>query len=436
MDIQRLCCSQLPGVAILGIGSGPSRVHLTHLLQFVGLMRGGSGRDCDRRILSAFLNSDAGKAINENQGGDLASAFRAGPLQKMIYSHRGRLSGSLSLYATVEGIKELIRTFPNVSGAARSRLSGVFEGDHVLFLLCEKATPEQCARADAEDVIEDICEEGAQATCVASGVTSERTLLETRLLYHKTVSDKQILEARLDAKDAEKAVLVEKLKVKDAELYAKNEKAEKEKALLENAHLREKAEFEARMKDMEIEKLKMQNEMDKLLQGRPPPPKAHPSRKRTSTSDPVDDEEDEAYGLFKASPLLTMTPYNDPVTCDPNRVQRRRWVVAYASDKALEPADFDGCVRNTTTTSFGNGEFLTMLTFCRRARLTVVQPIMQELLSKGRITGRVLVETCFNATLRFDVSSVANDSIKAHMLRSPSVVRGGGGLGCRMMVVE
>ena len=77
-----------------------------------------------------------------------------------------------------------------------------------------------------------------------------------------------------------------------------------------------------------------------------------------------------------------------------------------------------------------------MLTFCRRARLTVVQPIMQELLSKGRITGRVLVETCFNATLRFDVSSVANDSIKAHMLRSPSVVRGGGGLGCRMMVVE
>jgi hypothetical protein len=48
----------------------------------------------------------------------------------------------------------------------------------------------------------------------------------------------------------------------------------------------------------------------------------------------------------------------------------------------------------------------------------------------------VLVETCFNATLRFDVSSVANDSIKAHMLRSPSVVRGGGGLGCRMMVVE
>ena len=271
MDIQRLCCSQLPGVAILGIGSGPSRVHLTHLLQFVGLMRGGSGRDGDRRVLSAFLNGDAGKAINENQGGDLASAFRAGPLQKMICSHRGRRSGSLSLYVTVEGIKELIRTFPNVSGAARSRLSGVFEGDHVLFLLCEKATPEQCARADAEDVVEDICEEGAQATCVASGVASERTLLETRLLYHKTVSDKQILEARLDAKDAEKAVLVEKLKVKDAELYAKNEKAEKEKALLENAHLREKAEFEARMKDMEIEKFKMQNEMDKLLQGRPPP---------------------------------------------------------------------------------------------------------------------------------------------------------------------
>jgi hypothetical protein len=409
------------------------------------------------RAFNAFVKSAAGSLFREHDGGELMSALRNGDLSQMVYSYRLQKNGrgSMSRFVTLDGAKELLERFPGVDETVLSKLRGVFESGSMSFLAFSQATPEQCARDEEDEATEEVFDNGGlEEGGTMSSVSPERMWFESRLLYYRSMSDRQIMDERLKAKEAEKAtleerlkvkdvgmtsekaILEERLKVKDAEMCAKNEKAEKEKALLENAHLREKAEFEARMKDMEIEKLKMQNEMDKLLQGRPPPPKAHPSRKRTSTSDPVDDEEDEAYGLFKASPLLTMTPYDDPVTCDPNRVQRRRWVVAYASDKALEPADFDGCVRNTTTTSFGNGEFLTMLTFCRRARLTVVQPIMQELLSKGRITGRVLVETCFNATLRFDVSSVANDSIKAHMLRSPSVVRGGGGLGCRMMVVE
>ena len=415
---------------MLGIGSGSSRVHLAHLQKFIGLLKGGGGRDSIRRVLTAFLNSDAGKVIKEHHGGDLVSAFGVGPLRKMIYSYRGKPSGSPSQYITVEGIKEIIRAFPNADEAVRSRLSGVFEGDAMSFLLCEQASLEQCVRAEDEEDIEEVFDGGFQENCVLGSMPPDRMWLEARLLYHKTMSDKQVMEARLDAKEAEKAVLVEQLKARD-------ERSEKEKALLENAHLKEKALFEARIKEMEIEKLKMQNEKDKFLQGHPPR-RAYNSRKRTSAPvDDEDDEHDEINDAIKSSPLLTMTPYIDPVTLDSSRVQRRRWVVAYESDKALEQADFiDGSVCQTASTSFGNGEFLTMIVFTRKIRLTIIKPVMQELRAKGRITGRVLVETCFRATLRFDVCAVVNGLIKAHMMRSPSTVRIGDGLCCRMVAVE
>ena len=272
-------------------------------------------------------------------------------------------------------------------------------------------------------------------------------------------------DVELKAKDAEARATVNEEarkaveRAKDAEVRAAVNEEARKAAEERAAHIERETEAKVQQavanavalkeRDMELANLRRQLELVKtrnsangeggsLLGGNPGRKRTHENmggRGAGVQEENIDGSAEEP-GPIKSSPLLTMTPYDDPVEYDSNRAQRRRWVVAYASDKVLETSDFaDGFVRHTTATSFGNGEFLTMLTFSRRVRLTVVQPVMQELRSKGRITGQVLVETCFKATLRFDVSAVTNGSIRLQLMRSPSRVRMGGVLGCRMIVV-
>ena len=253
MDVQRLCCSLLPGVAILGIGSGSSRVHLAHLQTFVGLLKGGGGRDSVRRALNVFFNSEVGKVIKEHHGGDLMSAIGKGPLQKMIYSYRGKPSGSPSQFVTVEGIKEIIRAFPNADEEVRSRLKNVFEEDAMSFLSCEQATPEQCDKEDAVEEVEEIFDTGydhSSEDAVGQGphhsvTISFKTICELRNAYVQSETEKKYLK---DSLRLEKG-LREFYEVKKDVVLAKVD-AEKEKALLENQHLKEKAVADAEKEDL------------------------------------------------------------------------------------------------------------------------------------------------------------------------------------------
>ncbi len=81
MDVIRLCCDQLPGVAMLGTGGGGVRKEYpAHAQQFVGLLKGNMNRRASSRAFRALLDSEAGQKIREHDGDDLLTAMQKGPL--------------------------------------------------------------------------------------------------------------------------------------------------------------------------------------------------------------------------------------------------------------------------------------------------------------------------------------------------------------------
>jgi len=122
MEVVRLCCEQLPGVAVLGISQGSSTTYLAHAQQFVGFLRGNMERTGSSRALSSFLKSDSGKVLRENDGGDLLSAIQKGPLNQILYSHpmQPLRKGTTSQFVTIDGMKELLNKFPLVDATIRS----------------------------------------------------------------------------------------------------------------------------------------------------------------------------------------------------------------------------------------------------------------------------------------------------------------------------
>ena len=174
----RLRCEQLPGVAMLGVGNGHGKVYLVHTQQLVGLLKGQMERNACRRAVHAFLDSEAGRILNERDGGDMLAALQRGPLIQMMYTYRlhPREGGRPSGFVTVDGIKELMNGLPGADDTIKHKLREVFEpflnptirsSRPVPFV---SATPEQCARDDEEELIaeSDACQ--APPACHAEDV--------------------------------------------------------------------------------------------------------------------------------------------------------------------------------------------------------------------------------------------------------------------------
>lgn len=158
MEIVRLRCEQLPGVSVLGVGTGSSKIYLVHAHQFVGLLKGRMERTGVYRAFNAFLNSAVGAVLKGSDGGELASAVRNGVLDRAMYSHCSHKygSGGLSRFVTLDGAKELLEKLPGANAAVKSRLKDVFDSVSASFLSFSQATAEQCAKDDEEEVIEEI----------------------------------------------------------------------------------------------------------------------------------------------------------------------------------------------------------------------------------------------------------------------------------------
>jgi hypothetical protein len=273
MAIVRLCCEQLTGVAILGTGdSGASREYVVHAQQFVGLLKGNMDKRFCSKAFNAFIESEAGCRLKGDTGGDLVSALQNGSLEKMMYTHRLNPQGGLpSMFLTVKGIKEVMRCLPHVEEAEKSRLKDVFAhyldqpGCRPLTFL--PATPEQCAKDDADEVIGEAFTEGCARSTVgnASIVVSHQTWFDMNMFEVKFAADKRVLEARLEAKDSviasKDSVMAANDSLKAAEIA--KERAEKEMAQKELVHVKEAAEKDARIAQLQM-KLELTEEKARL----------------------------------------------------------------------------------------------------------------------------------------------------------------------------
>ena len=254
LQMERLCCKQLPGVAILGTGGGEAvpKEYFAHAHQFVGLLKGNTDRRSSSKAFHAFLDSQAGSKLRENDGGDLLSAMHhhhhevAGPLEKMMYTYRLQTngSGSPSSFVTVAGMREIMDGLPNANIAVKNKLQEIFaeylnqsssssSGSNTPLLLSfEQATPEQCAKDDADD------DEGIEemASLDTTMIVTQKMWYEVRLSSFETAAEKRVLEAQLQAKDY---MIVANESVKAAEVA--KERAEKELAQKELVSVKESA---------------------------------------------------------------------------------------------------------------------------------------------------------------------------------------------------
>ena len=202
MEVVRLRCEHLPDVPILGIGTGASRFYLAHAQNLVSLLKGKLERTAACRAFNTFLQSTAGRVINEQDGGELLSASL--PLDKMMYSYRvqkcGR--GSASRFVTLEGAKEIVQKLPGVSDEMKAKLSPFLEADAMSF---EEVTPEQCEKEDAQEAIEEICTGGSGGGFNGDAAMSEQTIMvswkvlnQYRVSLIESEADRKYLRSQLD----------------------------------------------------------------------------------------------------------------------------------------------------------------------------------------------------------------------------------------------
>ena len=266
IEIKRLSCAQIPGVLFLGVEgslSAQSNVVLAHTHQLVGLLLGKTDRRAASKAFRTFLDSDAGQRFRN--GGDLRAAIQKGPLHELMYTYRMRFEGgSASVFLTLEGIREISQSLPNQDEALKrihqELFSSFLNQSGIQLLQLDAATPEQCARYDAEEVIEEVFTDG----CVpvqgndSTVVVTQKMWFDTRLCSYESCAEKRVLEAQLQAKDAQ-------LQAKDMQIAAINmvkaaeiakERSEKELAQKEALNVKESA-----AKDVQIAKLQMKLEL-------------------------------------------------------------------------------------------------------------------------------------------------------------------------------
>jgi hypothetical protein len=262
MDVVRLRCVQLPGVAILGISRPDKQTeYVAHAMQFVGYLKGTADRRACSRVFHALLGSDSGRKLKEQDGGGLLTAVQNGELKQMMYSYhivpRGG-GGSPSTFVTVEGMKEIMNVLPDADETIKHKLREVFFDyiNHPLSggldsLSFADATPEQCARDDADEVMEEITTGACSPGNESSMVVTQKMWFDARLSSFESSAEKKVLEAQLQAKDY---MLSASESMKIAEVA--KERVEKELAQKELVHAKESA-----SKDIQIARLQMQMEL-------------------------------------------------------------------------------------------------------------------------------------------------------------------------------
>ena len=258
MEITRLHCTQLPDVAILGVGR-PPKLYVVHAQHLVALLKGNINRQASSRVFYSFLSSEAGQRLTN--GGDLLAAALAGPLKHTMYTHRlnQRGGGSPSYFVTFDGVRDIVNGLPNADPVIAHKLSNIHaEFEHQFGL--QEATPEQCAQDDADEMYDEVFTQGTRpsdgALRLAAAESNRALVAELRAQTKASIAvinSKDEVIALLKesaAKDAAAKATDDLLKAKDTEIALLKAWAAKD---IEIAHLKASA-----ARDHEIMELRMQ----------------------------------------------------------------------------------------------------------------------------------------------------------------------------------
>ena len=244
--INRLCCTQMPGVAILGVEGSPT-VYLAHAHHLVGYLKNSMDKKASSRAFHSFCKSDAGQKLKS--GGDLREAISKGPLTEMMYTYhlRAQGGGSPSLFLTISGIQKIMHGLEGANEIIKGEVRHIFSG-YLQKTCFDAVTPELCAIEDEQEEIEEIY------TDVPSGmVVPSSGLLEARITVAELAADKRALSAELRAKDVEMKAKDDIIKAKDEVIRARNAESAAEIAALKMAAAKDAQIMELRMQLLRAE---------------------------------------------------------------------------------------------------------------------------------------------------------------------------------------
>ena len=356
--VARLCCAQIPGVCMLGIRGHPT-TYLAHAHQFVGFLRGNMERTASARAFRTFLKTEAGRKLKD--GGSLISAIRKGALKETMYTYHLRQCGAgvPSVFLTMDGVKEIMEWLPDVDRAVKDMLDGLFQ-EFVGNLSFGEATLDQCAKDDAEEVLDEIFTDGSRGGHIDEQVVHD-ALVDARIINRalavELMAQTNIIRSKdavIEAKSAESAtersakIVITKtmddlVKSKDAEIAALKAAA---------------------AKDAEIMDLRM-----RLLRAERSPrsePEAAPPAKKKSSR---------------------------PYESDTSMIQKLVFLVAYEAGQGLTPEDFSPFLEIKAIDSVElDGLWVSVFSVVRKRRQHTVEGILCQMCDHGVFVRKTFVE--------------------------------------------
>ena len=108
--VQKYRCAQSPELNIIGVGSDPVK-YLVHASQIVGNLTGKVTPSASLHAMHAFFRSVNG--VRMQNGGDIETAYRAGDMGAMVYTHYYHSGHNPSYFMTLDGVKETLCSLPN-----------------------------------------------------------------------------------------------------------------------------------------------------------------------------------------------------------------------------------------------------------------------------------------------------------------------------------
>ena len=232
---------------MIAVGSDPI-IYAAHMQSVIGKLQNKNSNSTANYAMHTFLKSQAGQSLQ--QGGDLVTAYLAGPLTSRIYTHKLVPNGSTpSLVLTMEGLKEVVNILPDQDESVKSRMLSLLQDhlfDQAKAKLCFRpATDEHCLmdREDYDSQVSDVrpiaVTPNMWHNCVARNLVLSSQLSSNQSI---AIAEKEtaVLKNELEHKEKEKqdaAAFAAALAAKDIALVKAN--AEKEALQKEIQHMRE-----------------------------------------------------------------------------------------------------------------------------------------------------------------------------------------------------
>ena len=252
--IKKIQCKCIPEMNILKAGSNPAK-HLFDAAQVIGFLNGLNTRRDALHATNQFFESQGAKM---RSGGDLLTAYQAGDMDALVYTHLLPVSSSPSYFLTTEGVIETLRCLPNQIEIVQAKLKELilaYPSSNTLNPDNDQEAIEATSSGDQGDVMTPVprstlCNVQLQSYIKQS--QAELALERERTAMATAIGAKNLEMVKvISSKDLEMAKVIGS---KDLEIEKANHAAEKAKWELERFQLQNS---ETKLKDSELEKAEL-----------------------------------------------------------------------------------------------------------------------------------------------------------------------------------